>query len=124
MSWIRIKLGLTQLEVSKETMIPYSSYNDREANVRTDNYEEMIVLAAYFNNLWQKKYSKLRYPELNGEQVKAITPMLLMFGSDDVERDHELVKSRLLEKISEMRAQSDKKQAELDKQLEMFKEIG
>lgn len=122
--WIRVKLNLTQAEIAKETSIPYSSYSDRESGIRSDFYEEQLVIAAYLDRKWQAKYGKLRYPEYEGQQVKSITPMWLMFGSDDVEKNHELVKARLMEKIAEMKADHERKQEELNRQLELFKDIG
>ena len=123
LAWIREKLKLTQMEIARGTGIPCSSYFDRENGVRTEFFEEYLLLATFLDKHWQSKYGKLRYPEYCGEMVKQISPMFLIFGTDDVERNYEIAKASLMERIAEMKAENERKQAELDKQLELFKAI-
>lgn len=121
--WVRTKLNLTQTEIAKETGIPCSSYFDRENGVRTEFFEEYLLLATYLDKRWQAKYGKLRYPEYCGEMVKHISPMFIIYGTDDLERNYEAAKASLMEKVAEMKAESERKQAELDRQIELFKAI-
>lgn len=120
--WLREKLGLIQREIAEATGIPCSSYNDRESGVRTDYYEEHIVLAGYFNTLWQAKYSKNGgvYPSYQGHMVAKITPMFLQYGTDDIEKDHNLVIQEFKRKISEIERKHYEREQELKRQIEMF----
>lgn len=78
--WLRKTLRVKQKEISAATGIPLSSYNEREAGVRTDYYEEQLALSSFFDAEWQDRYSGRRYPIYEGRTVTRITPMWLMFG--------------------------------------------
>lgn len=78
--WLRKQLRLTQKSVSIATGIPASTYNERELGVRSDYYEEQLVLSSFFDAEWQDRYMGGRYPIYEGKTVTRITPMWLMFG--------------------------------------------
>jgi transcriptional regulator with XRE-family HTH domain len=79
--WIRKSLGLTMSQVAVATEIPPASYREHENDVRTIYYEEYIVMANFFNGLWKKI---LIY---EGVVVDKITPMFLMFGRFEDDKD-------------------------------------
>lgn len=119
LSWLREKLNLTQVEIAQATDIPKASYNDREAGRRTDYIEEYVVLSAFFDSLWQKKY-KSYHPMFDGNEVKKITPMWIQFGKDDMEKDHELIIKNFRAKMLELQNEAYQKEIELKRQLNMF----
>lgn len=121
--WLRLKLGLTQKEISLATDIPNASYNGREAGVRTDYNEEYIVLATFFNVIWQSKYKSKNYPLYEGSEVKKITPMWLQYGSDDTEKDHEMIITGFKEKILQIQKDHFEREQALKRQLTMFEDF-
>lgn len=120
LTWVREKLEITQREVSLATDIPASSYNDREAGVRTDYSEEYIVLSVFFNRLWQIKYSGKHYPTYEGHLVEKITTLWLQFGADDLEKDHEAIIKNFKAKILQIQKEHFEREQELKRQLDMF----
>lgn len=86
LSWVRTSLKLTLYQVSIMTGIPLATYKCHEKNQRTTYYEEYIVLADYFNGLWNTKFNKTA-PIYEGTRVTKITPMFLIFGRYEDESD-------------------------------------
>lgn len=79
-TWVRQQLELSQKEVALSTGIPTTSYNEREAGVRTDYYEEFIVLSRYFNDEWHKAFKTGRFPKYEGKIISSITATWIIFG--------------------------------------------
>ncbi len=77
--WCRLQLGLSQIDVSRNTGIKPASYNGRELGVRATISEEYDALSSYFNGLWRKKF-KDAPPEFNGDKIKRITFSWLVLG--------------------------------------------
>lgn len=80
--WVRNCLELSQREIADVAGIPLSSYNGREAGVRSVNYDEFVVLSEYLNPKWISKF-KDKFPEYGHLIVDKINPMFLMFGYYD-----------------------------------------
>lgn len=118
-SWCREKLELLQREVSEATGIPISSYCGREAGIRTDFWEEMLVLAVYFDREWQAKFTG-GHPSFSGQEVKKITVSWLMFGSDEVAKDAELLIQEFKIRFAEIENDYWTREAEHKRQLDMF----
>ena len=78
--WVRTKLKLQIMEVAAWTEIPKSTLGDWEAGVRTDNWEEVFVLADFYNQRWQERYSKHGFPLYDGLEVREITFLFLLLG--------------------------------------------
>lgn len=120
--WLRSKLNITQKDVSEATEIPKSSYCDRESGVRTEYLEEYIVLAIFFDGLWQDKYEKKgNYPEYLGERLVKITQVFIMYGSDEAQKSFENEKSELKAKIFELQRDNLKREEELKRKLDLFR---
>ena len=118
--WLRSKLNITQKDVSEATEIPKSSYCDRESGVRTEYLEEYIVLALFFDGLWQSKYEKNgNYPEYLGERLVKITQVFIMYGSDEAQKSFENEKSELKAKIFQLQRDNLKREEELRRKLDL-----
>jgi len=122
LAWCRIKLGLSKKDVALGTSIPESSYHGREEGLRTDYTEEYLVLAAFFNELWQKKY-KTAFPMYEGREVYQITPMWIQYGSDDaLENAHQII-SDLKRQNQELELRQIQQEMEHKRQLDMFRSL-
>lgn len=80
----RRKLGLAFMQMARDTGIPHMNLRDREDGVRTLYYEEILVLATYFDDKWQRKFKKKEnFPcyKINVPLLE-ITPQWIMFGGD------------------------------------------
>lgn len=120
LEWVRLKLGLTQLQVCEATGIPTSSYCGREAGIRADIVEEYLVLAIFFDRLWKHKYVE-GGPIFNGEEVKSINFQWLLFGHHDLEANAESIIADYKDRIAEIEEELLMKEAEAAKQMDMFK---
>lgn len=118
--WVRMKLKLMQREIAQATGIPQSSYNDRESGIRTDYYEEHIVLSAYLNTLWQQKYPNGIYPSFEGHQVSKIDPMWLQYGKLDKDKDIDLINKEFQLKIAQMQKEAYEREQNLKRQLDLL----
>lgn len=122
--WVRNKLRLKSIEVCKATSIPPSSYCDREAGLRTSFYEELLVLAMFFNSKWQIKYHKFNsYPTFNGKEVREISFMWLMFGYDSNMKEYEILIENIKENFKQRELDLMKRNEELRNQINMFETI-
>jgi len=77
--WAREALGLNCYEVATSVGIPPSNYNGRESGIRTYYPEEYMLISEFFNQKWQEKFTK-QYPEYNGNPIKKIHVLWIMFG--------------------------------------------
>lgn len=77
--WVRETLNIKRSEVVVETMIPMTNFVGRENGIRTHYVEEYLSLAEFFAPRWKEKF-KTNCPQLNGIEIKRITPMWLIFG--------------------------------------------
>ena len=123
LKWVREKLKLTQSEVVNATNIPGGCYSDRENGRRTTFYEEILVLALYFNRFWAPKYkNSASVPEFEQTPVKRISVAWLLFGKEDPSLTEA---KQLMRNIEENYRRKElemlEKQKELERQLEMFK---
>ena len=83
LEFLKEKLKIGQPDIYKNTGIPQSTYNTMEGAGRTCKLEHFILLEAFFDGLWQKKFQKKRsYPFYNGKQLEDITVSWLISGSD------------------------------------------
>lgn len=121
LEWVREVLGLQQKEVCEATGIPRSSYCGREAGVRTDFIEEYLLLAQFYDKEWQSKFSG-NYPHFNGEEVRKVTPIWIMFGTDDLQKDTEALISEFRARQRELEHEVWAREAELLRQLSLFTE--
>lgn len=80
--WARKALGLNAYETASSIGISPSNYNGRENGVRTYYHEEYMLIADFFNQRWQEKFTK-QFPEYNGSPVKKIHVLWIMFGQGD-----------------------------------------
>jgi len=80
--WARKILGLTQQKIVDETGIPLSSYNGREAGVRSIYYEDYLMIARFFDSVWKRKF-KRDYPEYNGNVIRSIKVVWILFGIEE-----------------------------------------
>lgn len=119
LAWIREKLELSQSEVCLATGIPKSSYCGRESGLRPELIEEFLVLAQFFNKLWQQRFNG-SYPHLEGEEVKKITTCFLMFGFDDIEANSQAIIEEYQIRLQEIESDYFNREAELLRQLDMF----
>lgn len=119
LEWVRTKLDLSQRQVCEATNIPPSSYHGRECGVRPELIEEFIVLTAFFNALWKKKFRD-GSPMFNGEEIKKISAEWLMFGHSDLEANAEVLIEEYQIRISELEDEYFNKERELLRQLDMF----
>jgi transcriptional regulator with XRE-family HTH domain len=117
--WTREKLELTQRHVCEATGIPTSSYCGREGGVRTDFWEEILVLAAFFDQEWKKKF-KHNGPSFNGAEVKRITISWLMFGLDEQVKSLEILIQEYKLDLKDMEERYFYNEAELKRQLNLF----
>ena len=84
LKWIRKKLGMTQIGVSRGAGIPNTNLHDREEGMRTDQYEEILILARFLDRKWQNSFKKNRsYPEYDKKQVTEISAHWLFYGKID-----------------------------------------
>lgn len=120
LEWVRNKLELSQREVCLATQMPPSSYHGRECGVRPELVEEFLVRAMFFNKLWVKKYTS-GFPMYCGQEVKKISTEWLMFGHSDIEANAEAIIQEYQIKLKEMEEDFFLKEAELLRQLDMFK---
>ena len=119
LEWIRNKLELTQRQVCEATGIPASSYCGRECGVRAELVEEYLVLATFYNQHWQKKYTHAK-PYYQGEEIKKITIEWILFGRNDVEANAQAIIDEYQMRIKELEEAFYQKEAMLLNQLEMF----
>ena len=77
--WVRLHLGLSQVEVSRNTGIKPSSYLGRESGVRATYPEEYAALSSYFDPIWREKF-KGRFPVKSGEEIRRITFQWIVLG--------------------------------------------
>lgn len=119
LEWIRTKLDLSQRQVCEATNIPPSSYHGRECGVRPELVEEFLVLAMFYDGLWQKKFRDGK-PLHNGQEIKRISVEWLIFGHSDLEANAESIIQEYQIKIKEMEEEYFNKEAELLRQLDMF----
>lgn len=117
--WVRERLDIRQADVCKGTGIPVSSYCGREAGLRPELAEEFLVLAMFFNKLWEARF-KDGFPSHNGQEVKKITTQWLMFGHDDVEANAEVIIEEYQIKLRDLEMEYFNKEAMLLNQLDMF----
>jgi transcriptional regulator with XRE-family HTH domain len=120
-TWCRETLEMTQRNVCEATGIPPSSYCGREGGIRTDFIEEFLVLAVFFDREWQRKFSS-PYPYFNGQEVRKITPSWLMYGSDELAKNAELLIQEFKIKLQEIEHEHWQREAEMKRQLSMFAE--
>lgn len=119
LEWLRDKLGLTKTDVAKATGIPETSYKNREFGVRTDYYEEYVVLARYFNNRWQEKYGdRPMMPHYNGQSLRKITTMFLLFGRDEAEDEIDSIIRDFKQKLFKAQKEHYEKEEKLKRQIE------
>lgn len=120
LAWVRTKLKLSLTEVCSDTGIPYSSMHDRETSFRSTYYEEMLILAHYYNNKWQERFN-LYKPVYDNSLVEAVTFPWICLGFDPSEEYNRA----LIEEIEKDYRQREYKYAEenlvLKNQLSLFK---
>lgn len=111
--WVREKLGLTVTEIAKQTEIPRTTVADWEAGVRTLFYEEIFILATFFEKLWRLKF-KESAQSFEGSLIKTISTNFIFFGSDPTlekmielkKANDELIKKYELERLAKERAEN------------------
>lgn len=119
LQWCREKLELTQRGVCEATGIPTSSYCGREGGIRTDFWEEMLVLAVFFDREWQKKFTE-GYPQYNNQEMRRITVDWLFFGQDELSKNAEVLIKEFRIHLEEIERRNWEEQAELKRQLNLF----
>lgn len=119
--WCRERLELTQREVCAATGIPTSSYCGREGGIRTGFIEEFLVLAVFFTREWEKKF-KDGYPSFCGQEITRVTADWIMFGSDDLAKNAEVLIEEFKIKLREIEREHWNREAEMRRQLNMFAE--
>lgn len=83
--WVRETLGLRAVDVYSKINMPSATFCDREAGARTYHYEEIKVLADFYNELWQEKFLlKGNFPKYEGREISQVTIPWVMFGEDRV----------------------------------------
>lgn len=117
--WVRNKLKLSLTEVCASINMPYVSFFDREAGVRTVLYEEFLTISRYFDRLWQNKYAPLRsYPTLKGIEVIEISFMWILFGCDTARETYDELVKNIAEdfkiKMQEIRQENEDLRNKLD----------
>ena len=113
--FVRDKLKMSLAYVSRETNIPTSTLHDRELNIRTCIYEDLLLLSYYYDKIWQARYFKFNsYPCYKGKEIKEISIMWLLFGFDQNREDFEF----LLENIKQNYQLMIDEKNELIKQME------
>jgi transcriptional regulator with XRE-family HTH domain len=117
--WVRERLDLDQADVCEGTGIPPSTYCGREGGIRTDFWEEMLVLAVYFDREWQRKFTD-GYPVLNGDEIKRVTVDWLMFGTSDLAKNAELLIEEFKIRLREIEYQHWEREAEMKRQLNLL----
>jgi hypothetical protein len=120
--WIRGRLGLESSEVANGSGIPMTTYLDRENGRRTCYYEEILILAIYFQQKWKAKYgySKM-YPYFNDDQIEEITPMWLFFGRDSSLESAKKMLESIKEDFNSIELELIERNRDLENQIEMFK---
>jgi len=122
LQWVREKLKLKLIDVSQGTNIPMGCYSDRENGRRTAFYEEVLVLAVFFNKIWQEK--KLLWnilPQFDNAEIDAITVMWLMFGKEDPKlSETKILLDSIKEKYKELEIKNLEERLELQRQLSIF----
>lgn len=121
LEWVRLKLGLAQLQVCEATGIPTSSYCGREAGIRADMAEEYLVLSVFFDKLWKNKYQESG-PFYNGEEVKTISVQWLLFGHQDVSVNAEKIIEEYRVRVKDIEEELYRQELEARRQLDMFRE--
>lgn len=121
LEWVRAKLEINQRQVCEGTGIPASSYCGREAGIRPELAEEFVVLAMFFNKLWRMKFTGPDYPFYNGQEIKKIGTEWLMFGHSDLEANAEAIIEEYRLELRQLEEAYFLKEAELLRQLDMFK---
>lgn len=117
--WCRERLELTQRDVCEATGIPPSSYCGREGGIRTEFIEEFLVLAVFFTREWGKKF-KDGYPSHCGQEITRITADWIMFGSDDLAKNAEVLIEEFKIRLREIEREHWNREAEMRRQLDMF----
>lgn len=120
LEWVREKLELSQRQVCLATDIPFSSYCGREGGVRAELVEEYLVLAQFFNRLWQKRFTEGK-PWHDGQEIKKISAEWIMFGHSDLEANAETIIQEYQIKIRELETEFWNNEQEYLRQLDMFK---
>jgi transcriptional regulator with XRE-family HTH domain len=118
-TWCREKLEMSQRFVCESTGIPPSSYCGREGGVRTDFWEELLVLAVFFDRAWQEKYSAA-YPSFNGQEIRKISVAWLMFGDDELTKNAEILIEEFKIRLKEIEHDHWSREAEMKRQLDIM----
>ena len=80
LQWARYVLKMKKKEVSLALKIPYTTYPEREQGLQTSDWAQIKKIAEFFDSLWQERHAPNRYPRHNGEFIKSITMLWVMFG--------------------------------------------
>lgn len=118
-TWCREKLEMSQRHVCECTGIPPSSYCGREGGVRTDFWEELLVLAVFFDRAWQAKYQEA-YPSFNNQEIRKITVAWIMFGDDELAKNAELLIAEFKIRLKEIEHDHWSREAEMKRQLDIM----
>lgn len=119
--FVRESLGLSSTEVCNATNIPAGCYSNRENGTRTTFYEEILVLAIYFDHLWQRRYAHQKhFPKFQDVPVDRVTPMWLFFGRDPNLEEAKEIMSNIQEDYRRREIEYLERQLDLEAQLDMF----
>lgn len=94
--WAREKIKVGFRDIEKELGIPESNIRSMENGGRTTIYEDLQLLADYFSRKLSKKYKSVS-PIYQGEEVKEVTVLWLMYGRDNAR----LIYEKTIEAIRE-----------------------
>tara|TARA_R100001198_G_C5243345_1_gene221716 strand:+ start:33679 stop:34116 length:438 start_codon:yes stop_codon:yes gene_type:complete len=118
--WAREKIKVGFRDIEKELGIPESNIRSMENGGRTTIYEDLQILADYFTNRLSQKY-KTTSPIYKGEEIKEVTVMWLMFGSDRTRNIYEQTIEAIREDFREREMELIERNFALDQELTIIR---
>jgi transcriptional regulator with XRE-family HTH domain len=114
--WAREKIKVGFRDIEKELGIPESNIRSMENGGRTTIYEDLQILADYFTKQLARKYKTVS-PIFEGEQIKEVTVVWLMFGADGAKKLYEQTIEAVREDFKEREMELIERNFALDQEL-------
>lgn len=114
--WAREKIKVGFRDIEKELGIPESNIRSMENGGRTTIYEDLQLLADYFTRELCQRFKTIP-PQFEGEQIREITVVWLMFGTDGAKKIYEQTIEAVREDFREREMELIERNFALDQEL-------
>lgn len=118
--WAREKIKVGFRDIEKALGIPESNIRSMENGGRTTIYEDLLLLADYFTKELNNKY-KTMPPQFEGEPIKEVTIIWLMFGKDGAKMLYEQTIEAVREDFKEREMELIERNFALDQALTIIR---